>query len=123
MEKPFERLLQAQTLKCTFDNFNGANFFYDSIDLKYGTARVIGNMGAGGLIVVAGVYGLTFIERFIERFPSGLSITTVFADCKQGTRKLIAVLSRHVALFGSPIPSQFYGTCVVWQLWSLRHTE
>ena len=119
MEKPFERLLQAQTLKRTFDNFNGANSFYDSIDLKHGTARVIGNMGAGGLIVVAGIYGLAFIERF----PSGLSITTVFADCKQGTPEFIAVLSRHVALFGSPIPSQFYGTCVVWQLWSLRHTE
>ncbi len=130
-DAPFERLVQAQSLKCTFgegssalwekgnvtvqsDNLNGVDFFYDSIDFKRGTARTIGNVGAADVSAEAGVYGLTFIERF----PAGLSITTVFADYKQGTGEFIAVMSRHVRLVGSSLPvdiSQFHGTCVVLQ--------
>jgi hypothetical protein len=124
----FKRLLQAQSLKCTFgegsiglweagsleidsDNFGGVNFFYNSIDARRGTARVIANMGASDVSVEAGAYGLTFIERAL----SAVTITTAFAHYKQGTTEFIAVLSRHVAFMGPPMPSQCHGTCVIWQ--------
>jgi hypothetical protein len=122
-----EQLLRAKSLKCTFgpgtvadwekgkpklesDNF-GKAVNYDAIDLKNGSARVIGSSGASDLAVTAGAYGLTFIERFI----GGISITTVFSDYKKGSREFVAVLSRHVGVMGPPIPSQYHGTCIVLQ--------
>lgn len=120
-----EELLRARSLKCTFgpgtvadwekgsprmesDKF-GKPLNYDAIDLKNGRARVISSSGATDLTVTAGPYGLTFTENFI----AGISITTVFSKYKKGTREFIAVLSRHVAVLGPPLPSQYHGTCSV----------
>jgi hypothetical protein len=122
-----EQLHRAKSLKCTFgpgtvadwekgkpklesDNFGNA-VNYDAIDLKNGSARVIGPSGASDLAVTAGAYGLTLTESFI----GGVSITTVFSDYKKGSREFIAVLSRHVGVMGPPIPSQYHGTCIVLQ--------
>lgn len=124
-----EQLIRARSLKCTFgpgtvadwetgkpkllsDNFgSGRTIHYDAIDIKNGRARTIGPSGAADLPVTVGAYGLTFTESFI----GGISTTTVFSSYKKGTREFVAVLSRHVALMGPPIPSQYHGTCTVLQ--------
>ena len=53
--------------------------------------------------------GLTFIETTL----SGLNFTTVYNHMVDPTsNKRAAVTSRHLDL-GDPLPSQFYGTCVL----------
>lgn len=126
-ENTYKELLSAKSLKCTFGpgtfgDWDGGEFTlvrdiygqsvnYDAIDLKKGTARVIGPTGASDLVVTYGTYGLTFTESFV----TGIAITTVFPEYKKGTKDFIAVLSRHVGVIGSPLPSQYHGTCVVMQ--------
>lgn len=86
-------------------------FHLDSIDTSKGTARIIGNAGAGDLTVV----GTQESIHFLETTPSGnVNITTVFdARTKDGRHK--AVHSRHVTMMGGPLPSQAYGFCRSWQ--------
>lgn len=126
-EAAYQRLLDSRSLKCTFgpgtstdwesgeavgaDSDFDATMHVDSIDLNAGTARFIGNVGSGDIRVEAGPYGLTFIERPL----GGLAVTTVFADTKPDTGAFIAVMSRHMALFGAPLLSQYHGACEVWQ--------
>lgn len=129
-----EQLLHARSLKCMFGpgtvadwekgnpklesanigktaNFETDITNYDSIDIKNGRARMITLVGAADLSVTVGDYGLTFTESF----PAGISIATVFSEYKSGTSEFIAVLSRHVDVIGLPFPSQYHGTCTVFQ--------
>ena len=54
------------------DVYHGRRF--DSIDTQAGTARIIGNTGAGDISVVVTPVGLTFIE---QAGAGGLDFTTV----------------------------------------------
>lgn len=125
----FSRLLKAKTLKChlgkgAFAEWkNGkveieisrwskspetSNSIFDSIDLKAGKARIIGNQGATDVIALATPTGLTFIEET----PAGnINITTVFAKYNDASNDFTFVHSRHLMLFGEPLPSQYYGVC------------
>ena len=86
---------------------------FDSIDTQAGTARIIGNAGAGDISVVVTSVGLTFIE---QTGVGGLNFTTVFTHFVEPENVArAAVTSRHLILVGSPFPSQYHGTCVILQ--------
>ena len=127
VDEAFVRLLNAKCLKCAFENGtvvdwrNGSpklehdkmsnDIFFSSIDLHKKTAVIIGNMGSTEINAYAGSIGVTFIET------TGLGwfiFTTVFADTSSETGDYIAVMSKH-ASFLSPMPSQFHGTCKIWE--------
>jgi hypothetical protein len=129
-DNAFDRLLAAKSLKCQLgegavgdwkggkltvrkDTF-GITVFFDGIDLTQGTARVIANGGAGRVSVHTTAAGVTFIE---QTGWGNLVISTVFADYHPKTRQFILVMSRHLSFFsfGSPLPSQYHGTCQVWE--------
>ena len=90
-----------------------AGIVFDSIDTQAGTARIIGNAGAGDISVVVTPVGLTFIEK---TGVGGLNFTTVFKHFGEPENVArVAVTSRHITLGGSPFPSQYHGTCVILQ--------
>ena len=119
-------VLAAKTLRCKVDK--GANtgppkwgevsvvrwrkgnvVHFDAIDIKKGRARLMGNEGSETVTVIATPRGL----HFLERTPSGnMVLRTVFAGAV-GSRRYRYVTSRHMNLPGGPLPSQYYGMCVV----------
>jgi hypothetical protein len=92
----------------------GITVYYDAIDLKQGTARFLAKGGATTVSVHATAAGVTFIE---ETGMGNLVIGTVFATYQPRTMAFIMVLSRHISFFsfGTPLPSQYHGTCLVWE--------
>ena len=129
-DKIFARLLAAKSLKCQLGegavgdwmdgkltvrkDTLGITVYYDAIDLKQGTARFIANGGSGRVIVHTTAAGLTFVE---ETSAGNLVISTVFAAYQLQTMAFIMVFSRHLSFFsfGTPLPSQYHGTCLVWE--------
>ncbi|MDO8357793.1 MAG: hypothetical protein Q7U76_15520 [Nitrospirota bacterium] len=85
---------------------------FDSIDFKAKKARLIGNQGASDVAALVTSAGVTFIE---ETGFGNIAVTTVFSDYAKGTRDFVVVHSRHMGGLGSPIPSQYHGTCKVWE--------
>lgn len=127
-EDTFSRLVGSRSLRCTFgpgasadwesgkpivkeDKFD-AVLQFDAIDLKTKKARLIGNQGASDVAALVTSAGVTFIG---ETSFGNLSITTVFSDYVKGTRDFVVVHSRHIGGLGSPLPSQYHGTCKVWE--------
>ena len=127
-EDPYERLARVKSLKCKFDagmsgDWKGGilevkkdhmegSLHFDSIDLKAGHARFIGNVGSNNVGVVTTGESITFVERTSS---GNFIFTSVFPAYKKGTREFIAVTSRHIMLWGGPLPSQYHGTCQVWE--------
>ena len=124
----FAALLNAKSLKCTLgpgavgDWESGdvkvakqkwdSTMHFDSINPKAGTARLIGNAGSTDVAVIVTPAGFTFIE---QTGAGNLVFTTVFASYKKNTNEFQVVSSRHIAMMGSPLPSQYHGTCKVWE--------
>jgi hypothetical protein len=128
-DDPFAALMKARTIKCflgkgcTADWATGdpnltigewrksreeSIMIFDSIDLKKGTARLIGGLGSTDVTVIASTGGITFIEKT----PLGnLTFTTVFPSYKRGTKDHIFVHSRHMSTLKEPLPSQWHGAC------------
>lgn len=123
-------LLNAKTLRCTFaigssaDSKSGSlkpsivnekmAITFDSIDLRKGTARGIGEAGASNEIATMTPKGITFIEKT----DSGNYVfTTVFAQGGQdASGRFLAVMSRHMEMMGTIgtiVVSQSYGACEV----------
>jgi len=124
----FSRLLDAKCLKCSFkegvstswhdkgvkvesDQLKGDTIF-DSIDINQGKARIVGNQGASDVILIGSPAGITFIE---STGFGNMAFTTVFPFYKPGTNEFCAVMSRHMNLMTEALPSQYYGTCKVWE--------
>jgi hypothetical protein len=124
----FKRLVNTKSLKCQFgkgsvaswkhgpvklnnDDFN-ATIYFDSIDFDKGTARKIANQGSTDVAVIPGVMFITFIE---QTGLGNMIFTSVFFHYVKGTEDFISVTSRHVNLFDGPLPSQYHGTCKVWE--------
>jgi hypothetical protein len=121
----FEQLLRARSMKCLFHDGSLGDFQkgklevkklreemtidFDAIDLKAGTARSLGENGASNETVLATPTGLTFIEK---TGSGNVVVTTVFAT-KRTSQDFIAVMSRHMSMLGTVVPSQYYGTCRV----------
>jgi hypothetical protein len=127
-EQVFLRLLGAKCLKCSFKegvstswNSNGVEVesdqwkgdtIFDSIDIKQGKARIVGNQGVSDTILVGSPAGITFIE---STGTGNMVFTTVFPFYKPGTNDFCAVMSRHMNLMTEALPSQYYGTCKIWE--------
>ncbi|HLG30503.1 MAG TPA: hypothetical protein VI387_09860 [Candidatus Brocadiales bacterium] len=109
---PVEILFHVRALKCDFPKGTSADwkdgklvlkdskfesaFHFDSINLKDGKARLIGNTGSGDISVRATGEGLTFIEKT----PSwNFNFTTIFPVFAHNTTEFIGVHSRHINLF------------------------
>jgi hypothetical protein len=125
----FKVLLAARSLKCQIgpgsvakwsdgkvaiekDTFASATHF-DSIDLKSGKARLIGDQGASDVSVWATASGITFVE---QTGFGNLVFTTVFSERIPGKADFYAVVSRHMLMLrGNPLPSQYHGSCRIWQ--------
>jgi len=126
-EEALNRLFSARSLKCTLGegasgDWKGGKLevrkgkwktvlHFDNINIKAGTARLIGNQGSEDVTVTSTNKGVTFVEL---TFTGNLNFTTVFASYKKGTSEFIMVTSRHMDLMGAPLPSQYHGTCKVW---------
>ena len=83
---------------------------FHSIDLKAGTAKMMGNMGSGSIGVITTASGITFIE---PTSSGNMNITTVFAGFVGNSKRFFAVHSRHFFAFGQARPSQYHGICTV----------
>lgn len=90
-------------------------FFVDSIDRENGTARMIGNAGSAGLIVIPTLELL----HLIERTPAGgFTLLTIDRQLLDGGPRssFRAVYSRHMTvLLGHWIVGQYYGSCQLWE--------
>lgn len=83
-----------------------------AIDLKKGTAEMVGNQGTSTLRAVRTQMGLLFIEET----PTGSeNFTVVFSDAPAGIddREFLYSHSRNIIGFGGATVSQYLGTCTV----------
>jgi hypothetical protein len=130
---PVSRLRSAHTLRCHFtaeattkwtngrrtiasENLSGqarANeITYDSIDLKRGTARAIGNAGAADVTVKVDRMGALWM---VETVPMGyLVVTTIIPNYAADSTDFIIIESRHTWLPSAyALGTQGSGTCSV----------
>ena len=124
----FKKLITTKTLKCQFGpglsaswehgqlKLENADFkatiFFDSINMDKGTARKIANQGSADVALIPGVMLITFIE---QTGNGNVIFTSVFPNYSKGTEDFIAVTSRHMNLPNGPLPSQYHGTCKIWE--------
>ncbi len=126
--EPVQKLLSAKSLKCQFrpgtiaewketkfkvdnDKWQGETY-YDSIDINQQQARLIGNQGAVDVMVLPSPAGITFLEA---TSVGNVNFTTVYSAYCGPPGNFCAVMSRHMNLRGTPLSSQYHGTCRVWQ--------
>jgi hypothetical protein len=116
---------QSQSFRCNFSEGLNTNFdsgrpstkksndigelVFDQLDPKKGTGRIVGNAGAGDVVVYNGNNSI----HILEPTPSGnMNITTIFNPTKNSSGNFPVVHSRHINLPGSgPLPSQYVGLC------------
>jgi hypothetical protein len=70
---------------------------FDGIDLKKGTARLIGGVGAADVATIPTPSNLTFVEKTDS---GNLNFTSVFPSYAKGSQNFIAVTSRHASWRG-----------------------
>jgi hypothetical protein len=117
-------LTSAKTFRCRFSsgvsanmstdrpapklNRDTLNLVFDEINTREGTARLIGNMGATDVRVIADPHAVTFLEQTL----SGIVQITVIYAAQRSDGTFKAVHSRHTPIVGgNPLPSQAYGYC------------
>ena len=89
------------------DNASKLSFKIGDIKLDRQTASLITESGKGGLKIVRAIGANHFLEVITEGF---LNITTIYgAPASDGS--FPAVHSRHIGLLGTPVVSQYHGTC------------
>ena len=125
-DDPLTRLRQARSLRCSFTGAAVTEFkdgrraititqdkgsvVFDDIDLERGTARAIGNVGAGNLTATWQANALWLLLRA----PNGnLILTTVFPAYEPGTNHFVVVESRHWAIGQFASGEQDSGSCAV----------
>ncbi len=82
-------------------------FEIGDVELRRQTASLVTPRGKGELKIVRAIGANHFLEVITEGF---LNITTIY-ESPAGDGSLPAVHSRHFGLFGSPVVSQYHGTC------------
>jgi hypothetical protein len=119
-------LFEAKTLVCSYgegttgewsngavkleqDNFGKQNTItISSIDYKKSAAKIVGSGGTFPLMAIINQSGAHFIE---QTGTHNLIYRTVFFKYVDNTRKLSSVMSRHVSMMTTPLPSQYLGSC------------
>lgn len=128
MKSSRERLLGAKSLRCELglgyagawqngvfkiekgEWSKSAAIVFDSVDLKKGTARMLGNAGAVDVIVITTAAGLTFIEKTVGGW---MTMMTVFSSPLSNDGEFVCAYSRHTALGSTSVSSQYHGTCKI----------
>lgn len=77
------------------------------IDLAAQTAALLTPKGKGDLRVVRAIGANHYLEVITEGF---LNITTIY-DANTTGGVVAAAHSRHIGVLGTPVVSQYYGTC------------
>ncbi|MEO0809085.1 MAG: hypothetical protein AAFW82_00315 [Pseudomonadota bacterium] len=85
------------------------SFEIGDIDLSGQKASLIATEGKGNLKVVRAIGANHYLEVVAEGY---LNVTTVY-DEEAADGSLPAVHSRHFGLLGTPVVSQYHGTCKV----------
>ncbi len=89
------------------DNASKLSFEIGDVKLDRQTAALITPQGKGDLKIVRAIGANHFLEVITEGF---LNITTIYgAAASDGS--FPAVHSRHIGLLGTPVVSQYHGTC------------
>lgn len=84
------------------------DFEIGDIDLRTQTASLVTPKGKGDLKLVRAIGANHFLEVITEGF---LNITTIYEPSAPGL-PYPAAHSRHFGLLGTPVVSQYYGSCV-----------
>ena len=114
------------SLRCNFSdgmvtNFDNGNaksksnssmpeLIFDQIDIKKGTARLIGNAGTETIQALQGQDSIHLLE---QTMTGNLNLTTVFLKTKNKNNLLPVVTSRHQSIVDAPLVSQYVGLCKV----------
>lgn len=111
-----------KSLRCDFDNgvfhawgektritSDRLSLVFDNINIKAGTARLIGNAGTADVIALSADNRLSFVE---VTNSGNVNLTSVNFDFDAALLK--ATHSRHVGTIAVPMSSQLYGTCRVY---------
>ena len=104
-----EPLHNAGSFRCDFDDMRTATVI-DSVthdERGFGTARLVGNIGANDILVVLGRQMISFIELA----GNGVNTITVYAWSSEDSG-FFAVYSRHTVTL-APTPSLQLGSCAV----------
>lgn len=80
---------------------------FDNVSVANGKARMIGNNGGADIVVSGADDGIALLEPL----ESGLFQMTVIYAAQTGSGRFKAVHSRHSSIMGTPLPSQYYGSC------------
>ena len=128
---PVSRLRTARSLRCHFTaeadtkwtkgqrsitnealNPDVANeVVYDSIDVRKGKARIVGNIGASDVAVHADSFGAIWI---VDVSPAGfVFVTTIMPLYAAGTEDFIVLESRHSWVGQSALGEQPSGSCAL----------
>lgn len=83
-------------------------FSIADIDLANQYAALVTPKGTGDLRIVRAIGANHFLEVVTEGY---LNVTTIYEIGKPGMREFPAVHSRHLAVFGVPIFTQYQGLC------------
>lgn len=128
VDKDFTQLMAARSLKCKMglgafadwesgepvieiDRWTGDPVLYfDAINLKEGNARIVGNQGASDVTAFLTAGGLHLME---QTGVGNVVLTSVFAQKKKGG--YVFVRSRHMGGGLLLLPSQYHGTCKIWE--------
>ncbi len=89
------------------DSASKLSFKIGDIKLDRQTASLITENGKGGLKIVRAIGANHFLEVITEGF---LNITTIYGS-PASDGSFPAVHSRHIGLLGTPVVSQYHGTC------------
>jgi len=84
------------------------SFEIGDIDLPRQSASLVTKKGKGTLKIVRAIGANHFLEVITEGY---LNMTTIY-DVKASDGSLPAVHSRHFGLLGTPVVSQYHGTCL-----------
>ena len=118
------RLFSMHSLKCRFDQGTSTSWsgskpktssahtaqdvVIDAINIKYQSARAIGQAGARDVKVFPDRMGLSFMELA----PAVVDLVTVFSVYGKD-HDFIAVRTRHTMVSGVSIADQYYGACQI----------
>ena len=83
------------------------SFEIGDIDFPAQTESLVTPKGKGTLKIVRAIGANHYLEVITEGY---LNITTIY-DMKAADGSLPAAHSRHIGLLGTPVVSQYYGTC------------
>lgn len=109
--------VQNNKYKIETSNEDKMAFSFVNIDLKNGSAQMVGNTGAENVTAIgAQPSGVHFVEMTTA---GNLTMTTIFpqevGNNSLGQKLYSSSHSRHMAMMNNSLPQQYYGQCALMQ--------